>query len=301
MQVAIENNTKLELRDCPLCKAKGQKAGPLLTDLPMPYKKYFNIFECSKCSSEFLNPLPSRQILNHEYAGYFEKRAQNQKTSKQVYFEEFLTSLALDLNDKKILDVGAGEGFFSKAVLKLYPKAQVFALEDHPDSIKLFEDISCVHIHQSLEEWLSSASNIKFDYIFCLDLLEHIEDPIASVRSLVRLHMDKEAVLVASFPNCESLPRKILGRLWPQYLLQHLTYFSAQGVELMLQQSNLKKQVLRSHYKRLPLGYILSVASGFSPTPVKKMVQFITPLLPNFIKNQCLKLGLGEWLLIAKK
>ena len=47
----------------------------------------------------------------------------------------------------------------------------------------------------------------KFDYIFFLNVIEHVEDPVASLRQVAALLRDEGAIFISA-PNCMSLNRR---------------------------------------------------------------------------------------------
>ncbi|MFC1512738.1 hypothetical protein ACFL4S_01690, partial [bacterium] len=105
----------------------------------------------------------------------------------------------------------------------------------------------------------------------------------------------------ATFPNVDSISRKVLRRCWPQYKLEHLYYFSKISVLKMSEVLGLKTIVLKPLMKKLPIDYYLSVGSNFGPETVKKITKIVKAVTPGFISRIEMPMFFGEWLFIVKK
>lgn len=91
---------------------------------------------------------------------------------------------------KKILEVGAGEGYLTKILCEKFPKAQVFAsdiseeviTEAQQDSeLKMRVDWQVEDLHK-----LKRKKN-EFDLVVCCEVLEHTNNPQTAIRELYRV------------------------------------------------------------------------------------------------------------------
>jgi len=102
----------------------------------------------------------------------------------------------------RVVDVGAGEGFFSK-MMGDYMQAQGQPLRDHLAACDLFPSlfryrgISCDPIGSDGRLPYDDAS---FDVVCSLEVIEHIEDQFAFVRELYRV-LKPGGVAIISTPN----------------------------------------------------------------------------------------------------
>lgn len=258
------------------------------------------LLKCTHCEILSLGPQPSNAWLAEEYRGYYVKRKTVFKRPKQAFFEHLLKSNVGDLNGKEILELGSGEGDCVAAVNSLWPGAVVTAVESNPESVPHFSGLRCQHLNQSIEEWLNGNSPKRFDVILLFDLLEHLRDPLAVVSQLKSLHLKPDGVILATFPNADSLSRRWMGPLWIQFKVEHLHYFSRGSVHALAKNTGLVTSKLSPLTKRLPIEYFFAVGTQFGPKPLQILFSCINAITPGWIKRRSLPLLLGEWLWVAK-
>ncbi len=275
---------------CPICSGKLEKIR-VFSDVDQ-----INLMSCRSCHAECLDPQPNDVRLAKEYQSYYQKRSSKVESPKVPYFQNLLKNLQTDLNNKRILEIGGGEGDFARALLGLFPQAELTVIESNPENQKYFQDLQCKMINQSVEDYIQKTSE-KFDFVFLFDVIEHLRDPVKSTGELIRL-LSPEGRLVATFPNSESLSRKCLGPLWPQYKMEHLFYFSRKSIEAIAKLNNSYLESLRPLTKELPVDYLLSVGSNFGPKPLQKTMGLATQICPNFLRSKNVKIKLGEWLMV---
>ena len=105
---------------------------------------------------------------------------------------------------KSALEVGCGSGTCTEKLYTLFEDIEV--VEPSNQNISLLKqkipDIKC---HETLLENFSSEK--KYDFIFFLNVIEHVEDPIGSLKFLEKL-LKHEGLIFISGPNCMSLNRR---------------------------------------------------------------------------------------------
>jgi SAM-dependent methyltransferase len=101
----------------------------------------------------------------------------------------------------RILDVGCGCGANAAAVKKSHPSAWVTGIEPNHRAAELARR-GCDEVFEgTLQDWAGSAKGASFDALVLSDVLEHIADPIAFVRSIASLPVAKDALWIVSVPN----------------------------------------------------------------------------------------------------
>jgi 2-polyprenyl-3-methyl-5-hydroxy-6-metoxy-1,4-benzoquinol methylase len=102
------------------------------------------------------------------------------------------------------LEVGCGDGFSTEKLAALFADLEV--VEPSKKNIELLRkrlpEILCQNA--LLEEYQTDK---KFDFLFFLNVIEHVEDPIGSLKLLRQLLRD-EGLIFISAPNCMSLNRR---------------------------------------------------------------------------------------------
>ncbi len=128
------------------------------------------------------------------------------------YMDDLLIDREMDLirrycdgnGNKKALEVGCGSGTCTTRLATIFPKLEV--IEPAKGNIDLLRqklpDIPC---HNLLLEQFQAAH--KYDYIFFLNVIEHVEEPVESLKRLHGLLAD-EGLIFISAPNCMSLNRR---------------------------------------------------------------------------------------------
>lgn len=264
-----------------------------------------SLLKCSGCHCEFLSPQPSDDWLGEEYSGYYQKRKSTVTQTKKSWFSKLLKSMEIDLNNKRVLELGGGEGDCAAALTSIWPKSQMTVVESNPQCINFYDAIPCTLSNQSVEDFLSlnapQSDDEKFDIVLMFDLIEHLRAPKENLRRLSEVQLKPGATLLATFPNSDSLSRRWFHRLWPQYKIEHLWYFSRTSVEKIAAELGLEIITLKSLTKKLPPDYLLTVGSHFGPDFVQFLSRLIIRILPKTIKKWPLSFKWGEWQLVAQK
>lgn len=106
---------------------------------------------------------------------------------------------------KCVLEVGCGNGYSTERLEKLFPDYTV--IEPSTKNIELTrKKTQNVLFVETLLEDLKLEG--KFDYIIFLNIIEHVEDPIDSLKRLIPLLEDDGKIFI-SCPNCMSLNRRV--------------------------------------------------------------------------------------------
>lgn len=129
---------------------------------------------------------------------------------KGDYMDELMIEREIEIikryltDGKNALEVGCGNGMATEKLCGLFSDIEV--VEPSSKNIELLKrrvpDVVCHNV--LLDDY---KSNRKFDFIFFLNVIEHVEDPIASLNALSHLIKD-EGLIFISGPNCMSLNRR---------------------------------------------------------------------------------------------
>jgi len=133
-----------------------------------------------------------------------------------------------------LLDIGSGEGSFLELTK---PKFRfIYSIEIDPFALKLLKekfssDTKIILIPKTVTDFLKENPDLSFDYITCLDVLEHIplSDCQMVIEKLFRL-LKPEGLLIISVPGIFEKIRIFLGKS-PTHLHSHSSYGWAQILE----------------------------------------------------------------------
>ena len=110
----------------------------------------------------------------------------------------------IPLNARRVLEMGCANGAFG-AQIKQRQAAEIWGLElDANAAAQACQNLDKV-FQGTLEAHFSNLPDGYFDCIVCNDVLEHLSDPAAILRMLLRV-MAPNAILVGSIPNVRYFP-----------------------------------------------------------------------------------------------
>ena len=128
------------------------------------------------------------------------------------------------MEDKKVLDVGCGGGILAEALSEL--GANVTGIDASENTIGVAKSHSrsvgsdVVYIQNTIEEFISSHPNEKFDVITCLEMLEHVPSPNEIIKSCSNLLKDDGNIF---FSTINRNPRSYLfAVIGAEYILNLL-------------------------------------------------------------------------------
>lgn len=125
---------------------------------------------------------------------------------------------------KKVLDVGCGGGILAEALSEL--GANVTGIDASENTIGVAKSHSrsigsdVIYIQNTIEEFISSHPNEKFDVITCLEMLEHVPSPNEIIKSCSNLLKDDGNIF---FSTINRNPRSYLfAVIGAEYILNLL-------------------------------------------------------------------------------
>lgn len=216
-----------------------------------PFDKKRNVFHCSECGVDWLNPQPKLNEISSstddEYFSYF---AEDENIDSKI--DTFLNSLRLSktIAGKNVLEIGAGKAFLTGYLRNHGVSAQ--GVEQEKKIWKLIpKEIQKYVMNSPFDEckWRQ-----KFDLIIMFDLLEHLVDPMRSLKKVESLLAKKGRVLIIT-PNQSSWRRQIMGRHWSGYYLEHNFIYQQKTIEQMAMMVGLRTVQIGKIYKSLTWSY----------------------------------------------
>lgn len=88
----------------------------------------------------------------------------------------------------RVLDVGCGTGFFIESLMAGQgPAIEGWGLDAEPLAVSMCRERGLTRVHQGSAADLAAVAGERFDLIFMLDVLEHLDDDQAALREAARL------------------------------------------------------------------------------------------------------------------
>lgn len=253
---------------CRICG--GQQLHLLLPELRSCFGEVYSIKRCSKCSFVSVAPLPTTQNLDRYYnQHYWQKMG-----GKTAHLLELLYRLRMSRVIKqikkltphkgRILDWGAGDG----SLLNLLEKEGFYCwgidtYSSNTDKRNL--------INATIEE--IPLPNNFFDAITCFHVLEHIRNPLASLKKAFHL-LKTGGIIVVEVPNIASGGFHIFKKKWyPLDIPVHLNHFSPTVIHRLFNMVG-KTQIIKIDYfshRHSPSSIVLSLFPSMSPSRVRSI------------------------------
>jgi 2-polyprenyl-3-methyl-5-hydroxy-6-metoxy-1,4-benzoquinol methylase len=149
----------------------------------------------------------------------------------QVYSGLLLKTLKLNtFHNQRILEFGAGRGYFSDSLVDR--GAQVFLYEPYGYEYLVSKG------YRVFRNFSEIDTDLHFDGIVSIDVIEHLEEPWNDLRELAR-YLKPHGWMFLSTPNSGSLNSMISRHEWRE--LQnpsHLMMFNQTNIESMFQRLN---------------------------------------------------------------
>lgn len=144
--------------------------------------------------------------------------------------------------DGPVLDIGCHSGTFTANIIKKIQPREIYGIDVSPKAIALIQKrVPNGHFQVSDATTLPFKNNF-FDAIFCLEVLEHIDNPQAVISEMRRV-LKKGGYGVILVPS-ESKLFKIIWFLWtlyyPTWSHAHVQSFDGFKLEKLINQFNLK-------------------------------------------------------------
>jgi SAM-dependent methyltransferase len=247
-------------------------------------KMGYGIPTCPKCNlamTDFHKPY-EKFIKNFYAEGYFSgdpscgAYAQYEQDKRFIIknMAPLMTVIRKYKKKGRLFDVGCAMGYFVELSLKAGFDAygidpSKFAISHAPKYLNGRLTLG------SIKE--ANFPDNNFDVITLFDVLEHLQDPVSSLKQIGKL-LKPDGIAVIATGNKDSFAARAMGSRWTFYNPpQHLLYFNKNNLTTILKKANLVGFKWFSLGKWLSLGYVLHLAYSASgmgiAKPLFKIVQ----------------------------
>jgi SAM-dependent methyltransferase len=188
----------LSLSPVPCCICEVENSEPLGLGEDFEYQTSSDTFlanRCLNCGLVYLSPRPSLKDLstiypaNYHAFNFSEERFGLVYKVRQRLEAHRALSMCGELSEEaRIIDIGCGDGFHLSLLREFgKPGWQLEGVDSDERAVKAAQERG-IHVHTGTLESLNLPPN-SYDLVFMIQTIEHVDDPVAilrSVRSLLR-------------------------------------------------------------------------------------------------------------------
>ena len=209
----------------------------------------FRVIDCIRCGFKHLDPIPSKAQLKEYYEKQYYKQPwvlKLQDTEKATREQRWASLEHRDILDmfnkhikgeqKRVLDIGCGNGFFLKFMSKNGWNA--FGIEPSPTASEYARSLGIEVFTTTLEEFVEDRWHHYFDAINLRCVLEHVPNPIETLETCRTLLKDFGMICITVPNDFNALQLQVHKRLgkpqWWVAIPDHPNYFDFDRLERLL-------------------------------------------------------------------
>jgi len=233
---------------CPVCNSKSIE------------KLQNKLSRCKTCSLQFLTNFETPEYYNQIYnKNYFNGDVYKNYLKEEEYRRKLFKS-KIELIKKyipaegSVLDVGCGMGFF---LMEMKKRGY------HVDGLEISEyaaGIASEKVDTRIKSGDLADISFKlkqFNIVTFWDVLEHIYDPVESLKRVLRI-IKNDGVLVIETLNTSSLTARLLKEKWPLYYPPyHIYYYNQSSMSRLLENTGFRI------VKTFPVQTYIKSSSGY--------------------------------------
>lgn len=221
---------------CSFCGGQFEK-GPGPNVKPEWYRK-----RCVRCGTISYITMPDPKSLDSIYSSAWESPETTGRfaagSTDAVISRSLLKAIRWNATKGSCLDYGAGRGVLTQTIADL--GGRVVAVEPHGG-----HNSASAGTHHAVS-WFDSLDDVppdqKFEYIFCVEVIEHLFDPVEVLAGLREGLLGGGGRLVITTPNAQGWRARKEGFKWREAQNPtHLTLFTEMSLRVCLEKAGYTK------------------------------------------------------------
>lgn len=224
---------------CTLCGQKAKLFVNNISDDRYGAPGLYNIYRCEHCGFGFINSKIKSSEIGEFYNKYYPlsimspEQVKNSAVIKSAFYTWLIgannVSHLYIKPHSSVLDIGSASGQSLIEISRL--KGKAFGVEPDPSAQKIAKKLK-LNVYKGLITD-NSFPNKKFDFITASQVIEHDHNPKTFLKA-IRKKIEKNGVVILSFPNCDSIYRKIFKKRWINWHVPyHCNFFTKKSFTIL--------------------------------------------------------------------
>lgn len=218
----------------------------------IPDRNFFQWVKCKDCGLLRSDPVIELNLDKLYEESTFDYSTES-ITLGRTYIR-LLRKVSKRLNYGSVLEIGGGNGFFLDAALDSGVKA-ICGIEPSREAIDSSSERVKPHMIQSM---LTSevVKNLNYDVVTIFHVLDHLPDPLDSLRTCRDATSPGGAILIAVH-NCESISARLLKSRSPIFDVEHTYLYSKKTLRDLLLKAGYDDVEVDSYWNSYSLAYLV--------------------------------------------
>ena len=238
------------------------------------------LHRCGRCGFVQVRDQPTAEELHQIYAQAYFARGKYEDDVAQQRENDRRLRLIEDAGvpaGARVIDVGCATGDFVQHAARRY---DMWGIDVSPYATQLAREKNPERADRIFTGFIEDQrfEPASFDAIVMWDVIEHVWDPGAVCRQLVGL-LKPGGVLILSTPDIGAATARVMGTRWAFMTPpEHLSFFSASSLELLLEdQLGLTTVSSEAHGKWVNIGFLAY--------KVRRVFPFVPQVLVRGVQN----------------
>jgi len=261
---------------------------------------------CPQCRLEFLDPQPDDSVLAAIYSDdYFLGERSDEAVERRSKMKSATGALYLDAlarlvqpENADLLEIGCGHGEVLLEARKRGFRVCGIELSAHAAAIAN-RCLGAQAVSVGAIETLPLARD-HFGAVLAADVIEHVRHP---ENWLLRIHelLTPGGIVLLITPSLDSWTRRLLRSRWMEYKVEHLYYFSAASIRLLLERCGFDEIRVSPSRKVLTIDYLARHFDRFRVPILSPLIELARRTLPRRIAHRHLLVSASGLMAVARK
>ena len=230
------------------------------------WRENFPLVRCKNCGLVYAWPRPQRDAVEDYYKQYtdtaYEEEAESRRkiARKQLQWLEKSGQISPGKSPQRLLEIGAATGIFlAEAHARGY---EVTGIEPSQWARQTALQKYGLALRDG-DIWTQHFPPSSFEIICLFDVIEHLDDPRATVVEVARI-LSPNGWVVLLTPDIGHWRARLMGKRWWGIQESHLSYFSRKTITKLLALGGLRVVTIGAGPRVFSLEYWARQCSGYS-------------------------------------